>query len=125
MKKILSFSLCLILVFAMAIPAFAVYETPHEDSGFFEYEGYSVHYRKMEAENQKGQILMIHGFAHTTYCWTDIATELVSEGQGGYIMKILDNSDKHLISILPGIISKNSTKKLLVSSLLAEEVTLL
>ncbi len=80
MKKFLSVFLCLTLIFTMAIPVFAVYETPYEDSEFFEYEGYSIHYRKMEAENQKGQILMIHGFAHTTYCWTDIATQLVSEG---------------------------------------------
>ncbi len=80
MKKFLSFVLCAILVFTMAIPAFAAYKTPYEDSEFFEYEGYSVHYRKWEAENPKGQILMIHGFAHTTYCWTDIAAKLVDNG---------------------------------------------
>lgn len=80
MKKILSAAIALVMLFAMAVPAFAVYETPYEDSEFFEYEGYSVHYRKWEAENQKGQILMLHGFAHTTYCWTDVATKLVSEG---------------------------------------------
>lgn len=80
MKKLLSAVLSLVLFFAVAIPAFAAYETPYEDSEFFEYEGYSIHYRKWEAEDEKGQILMLHGFADNTYCWTDIATELVAEG---------------------------------------------
>lgn len=80
MKKFLAAILSFVLLLTTAIPAFAVYETPYEDSEFFEYEGYSVHYRKWEAEEEKGQILMIHGFADNTYCWTDMATKLVAEG---------------------------------------------
>ena len=80
MKKILAFVLSLVMLFAVAAPAYAAYETPFEDSLFFEYEEYSIHYRKWEAENAKGQIFMIHGFALSSYCWVELATRLVAEG---------------------------------------------
>ena len=80
MKKILSVILSLCLLFAAAVPAFAAYETPFEDSLFFEYEDYSVHYRKWDAENPKGQIFMIHGFALSSYCWVELAERLVANG---------------------------------------------
>ncbi len=80
MKKILSFVLCAILLFSLAITAFAVTETPYDDSQFFDYKGYTIHYREWKAENQKGQIIMLHGFAHTTYCWHNMAERLVAEG---------------------------------------------
>lgn len=80
MKKILSVILSLCLLFAAAVPAFAAYETPFEDSLFFEYEDYSIHYRKWDAENPKGQIFMIHGFALSSYCWVELAERLVANG---------------------------------------------
>ncbi len=80
MKKILAFVLSLTMLFSLAIPAFASYETPFEDSLFFEYEDYSIHYRVLEAEEEKGQIFMIHGFALSSYCWVELATRLVAEG---------------------------------------------
>ena len=46
MKKLLALALSFILVFTLVIPAFAVNETPYEDSEFFEYEGYILHYRQ-------------------------------------------------------------------------------
>ncbi len=80
MKKLTALVLSVLMVFAMAIPAFAAYETPFEDSLFFEYEEYSIHYRVFEAENEKGQIFMIHGFALSSYCWVELATRLQAEG---------------------------------------------
>lgn len=80
MKKILSVILSLCLLFAAAVPAFAAYETPFEDSLFFDYEDYSIHYRKWDAENPKGQIFMIHGFALSSYCWVELAERLVANG---------------------------------------------
>ena len=68
------------MIFTVAVPAFAAYETPFEDSEFFEYGDYSIHYRVWEAENAKGQIFMIHGFALSSYCWVELATRLVAEG---------------------------------------------
>ncbi|MBR3766779.1 MAG: alpha/beta hydrolase [Clostridia bacterium] len=80
MKKVLALALSIIMIFAAAIPAFAAYETPFEDSRFFEYGEYSIHYRKWDAENPKGQIFMIHGFALSSYCWTKLAERLVANG---------------------------------------------
>lgn len=80
MKKILALVLSALMLFAAAIPAFAAYETPFEDSQYFEYGEYSIHYRVFEAENEKGQIFMIHGFALSSYCWVELATILVENG---------------------------------------------
>ena len=80
MKKIIALILSLVLAFSVAVPAFAAYKTPFEDSKFFEYEDYSIHYRVFEAENPVGQIFMIHGFALSSYCWVELATRLVAEG---------------------------------------------
>lgn len=80
MKKILALILSIVFAFSVVVPAFAAYETPFEDSQFFEYEDYSIHYRVWEAENSKGQIFMIHGFALSSYCWVELATRLVAEG---------------------------------------------
>lgn len=80
MKKIISLILSLVLVFSLAVPAFASYETPFEDSLFFEYEDYSIHYRVFSAEEEKDQIFMIHGFALSSYCWVELATRLQAAG---------------------------------------------
>ena len=80
MKKVLSVILSLLMVFALAMPAFAAYETPFEDSEFFEYGDYSIHYRVFEAENEIGQIFMIHGFALSSYCWVELASLLCDAG---------------------------------------------
>ncbi len=80
MKKIISLLAAVLLLFSVCVPAFAATETPFEDSRFFEYEDYSIHYRVWEAENAKGQIFMIHGFALSSYCWTELAERLVAAG---------------------------------------------
>lgn len=80
MKKLLAFILSFTMLFAAAVPAFAAYETPFTDSEFFEYGDYSIHYRVLEAENEVGRIFMIHGFALSSYCWTELAVRLQAAG---------------------------------------------
>lgn len=85
MKKFISVILCAVLLFTMSVPSFACFkndipEKPYEDSQFFDYGEYSIHYRVWNAENPKGQIFMIHGFALSSYCWTELAKILVDNG---------------------------------------------
>lgn len=80
MKKIVALILSIVMMLALAAPAFAAYETPFTDSKFFEYEEYSIHYRVFEAENEIDQIFMIHGFALSSYCWVELATRLQAAG---------------------------------------------
>lgn len=80
MKKIIALILSIVMMFAVAAPAFAAYETPFEDSEFFEYEDYSIHYRVFEAEDEIDQIFMIHGFALSSYCWVELASRLQAAG---------------------------------------------
>lgn len=81
-KKFLSLFMCIVMMFTLFIPAFAVSENelPYEDSQFFETGEYKIHYRVWNAENPKGQIFMIHGFALSSYCWTELAKVLVDNG---------------------------------------------
>lgn len=90
MKKIISLILIAVLMLAAAVPAFAAYETPFEDSEFFGYKDYSIHYRVFEAEENKGQIFMIHGFALSSYCWTELAARLQ---ENGYTCVLVDLPD--------------------------------
>lgn len=82
MKKVLSVLMCFVMLFAMSIPAFAVDVTdkPYEDSKFCEIGDYTIHYREWKADNEKGQIFMIHGFALSSYCWVNLAEILVENG---------------------------------------------
>ena len=84
-KKIISVLLCFVIILASAVPVFACPNnkstaSPYSDSQFFEYGEYSIHYRVWEADNPKGQIFMIHGFALSSYCWTELAKLLVENG---------------------------------------------
>lgn len=56
------------------------YETPFEDSRYLSYGEYILHFRMWEAENPVGQIMMIHGFALSGYCWENLAAILVENG---------------------------------------------
>lgn len=90
MKKILAVILSVLMIFPFALTAFAAEEKPFEDSQFFEYGDYSIHYRVWEADEAKGQIFMIHGFALSSYCWTSLARLLVD---GGYTCVMVDLPD--------------------------------
>lgn len=80
MKKILALLLSVLMIFSLTVTSFAAENKPFEDSEFFEYGDYSIHYRVWDAENEIGQIFMIHGFALSSYCWTELAERLVAAG---------------------------------------------
>lgn len=94
MKKLLAVILCLTMLFTLAAPAFASGEDPatrpYEDSQFFTYGDYKIHYRVWAAEEARGQIFMIHGFALSSYCFTPLAAKLV---EAGYTCVLADLPD--------------------------------
>ena len=82
MKKILSI-LCVFAIIFTSISAFAANTEykPYEDSRYFEYGDYDIHYRVIPAKGeQKGRIMMLHGFLCSTYAWRNLAAELSEEG---------------------------------------------
>ena len=56
------------------------YATPYEDSRFLSYGEYVLHFRVKEAANPVGQIMMIHGFALSGWCWENLAAILAENG---------------------------------------------
>lgn len=84
MKKIISI-LCVIAVTFSAFSVFSFAEEnefkPYDDSQFFEYGDYDIHYRIIPAEGEmKGRIMMLHGFLCSTYAWRNMAPILAKEG---------------------------------------------
>ena len=93
MKKLISILLSVLLLFGLCVPAFASGEeptSPYPDSSYFEFGEYTIHYRVLQAENKKGQIMMLHGFAESTYCWRELAPLLV---EAGYTCVLADLPD--------------------------------
>ncbi|MBQ2965035.1 MAG: alpha/beta hydrolase [Clostridia bacterium] len=70
----------LFIVPAFAFSAFAAEEKPFDNSEFYTEGKYTLHYRVFEAENEKGKMLMLHGFACSTSTWEPIADEMVENG---------------------------------------------
>ena len=69
MKKILCLFIILAMVFALSVPSFAVSipEKPYENSNFFTYKDYTLHYRVYDGDSaDKKQIMLIHGFCLST-----------------------------------------------------------
>lgn len=84
MKKLIS----IICVIAIALTAFSVFAfaadtnyKPYDNSQYFEYGDYDIHYRVIPAKGeQKGRIMMLHGFLCSTYAWRNMADILSAEG---------------------------------------------
>lgn len=84
MKKFIS----IVCIIAIAISSFTVFSfaesknfTPYEDSLFFEYGDYDIHYRIVPAKGEsKGRIMMLHGFLCSTYAWRNMAAVLSEAG---------------------------------------------
>ena len=84
MKK----SISILCVIAVIFSAFSVFTfaadtnyKPYEDSRYFEYGDYDIHYRVVPAKGeQKGRIMMLHGFLCSTYAWRNMADILSEEG---------------------------------------------
>lgn len=82
MKQRLCALLCaLCLLLCAALPAAAEAQTPYEDSQFFTYEDYNIHYRVLPAQGDvKGNILLLHGFFCSTFAWRNLAPQLAAAG---------------------------------------------
>ncbi len=84
MKKIIS----IVCIVALALTSLSVFAfaadteyKPYEDSRYFEYGDYDIHYRVIPAEGKlKGRIMMLHGFLCSTYAWRNMASILSAEG---------------------------------------------
>ncbi|MBQ3007256.1 MAG: alpha/beta hydrolase [Clostridia bacterium] len=84
MKKFISI-ICIIAVVFSALTFFSFAENenfkPYDDSRFFEYGDYEIHYRIVPAKGEmKGRIMMLHGFLCSTYAWRNMASILSEEG---------------------------------------------
>ncbi len=83
-KKVVSIFCVIALVFScVSISAYAEGEKflPYEDSKYFEYGDYDIHYRVVPAKGEmKGRIMMLHGFLCSTYAWRNMADEMSAEG---------------------------------------------
>lgn len=84
MKKIFTRIISIVCILALSTtPVFAAnneIKTPFDNSSYYLQGHYSIHYRIFEAENEKGKILMLHGFACSTSTWEPIAEIMVSNG---------------------------------------------
>lgn len=90
-KKFLSVVLCFVMLFATAIPAFAQEENalPYENSHFFTYGDYELHYRAVEHEGlYKGRIMFIHGFGQSSFSWENMASEMSAKGYDCYCVDL-------------------------------------
>ncbi len=84
MKRIISiFCVFAVILTSLSVVASAVDTSykPYEDSRYFEYGDYDIHYRVIPAKGeQKGRIMMLHGFLCSTYAWRNMAAELSAAG---------------------------------------------
>jgi len=82
MKKFISVLLVFtILSLSCGMTAFCAVDTIYEDSKFFTYEDYEIHYRIIPHSGAfKGRILMLHGFLCSTYAWRNMADILSKAG---------------------------------------------
>ena len=89
MKKLLAIFLAVILSGLTCITGFAAGEEadkPFENSEFFTYGDYSIHYRKVEHQGAyKGRIMMLHGFGQSTYSWENMASQMSAKGYDCYM----------------------------------------
>ena len=82
-KKALALLLTAVMLFSLAAAALAAEATeekPFENSRFFTTGDYTLHYRTFEAANEKGRVLLIHGFALSSYCFEGLAKALQADG---------------------------------------------
>lgn len=81
MKKITALLMSIILTFAFATVAFASDDgKPFDNSNFFTYGDYTIHYRSYDSGENKNQIMLIHGFCLSTASLEGIAEEYQRAG---------------------------------------------
>ena len=90
-KRILSVVLCFVMLFAIAVPSFAqdANELPYENSRFFTYGDYELHYRYTQHEGiYRGRIMFIHGFGQSSFSWENMAAEMSAKGYDCYCVDL-------------------------------------
>lgn len=90
-KRFLSVVLCFVMLLTTAIPAFAAdaQVLPYENSRFFTYGDYELHYRVVEHEGTyKGRIMFIHGFGQSSFSWENMADEMSAKGYDCYCVDL-------------------------------------
>lgn len=84
MKKIISILCVIAMIFSVfTFFAYATDESfkPYENSEFFSYGDYEIHYRVEPAKGEfKGRIMFLHGFLCSTFAWRNMAKNLTEEG---------------------------------------------
>ena len=83
MKKILSLLLILSMLLNFTVFAFAVPipEKPYDNSSFFTYKDYTLHYRVYDGDPaDKKQIMLFHGFCLSTASLEGVAEEYMTAG---------------------------------------------
>ncbi len=83
MKKILFLTVVILMILSLGLSVFAVPipEKPYDNSNFFNYKDYTLHYRTYEGDpTDKKQILLVHGFCLSTASLEGVAEEYMSAG---------------------------------------------
>ncbi len=83
MKKLISVILCVALIFgAYSFSCFAAGDyKPYENSEYFTYGDYEIHYRVFPAKGERlGRIMLLHGFVCSTFSWRNMAEKLTAGG---------------------------------------------
>lgn len=84
MKKLIGILCVIAMIFSVSsVFAHAGSENfkPYENSEFFTYGDYEIHYRVEPAKGEfKGRIMMLHGFLCSTFAWRNMVDELSAEG---------------------------------------------
>ena len=83
MKRFLSLIIASIMIFTLWVPALAVPipEKPYENSHFFSYKDYTLHYRVYDGDSaDERQIMLIHGFCLSTASLEGVAEEYMAAG---------------------------------------------
>ncbi len=81
MKKLFALVLSLVLVFSFIPMAFAAdADKPFDNSNFFTYDDYTIHYRTYDSAENKNQIMLIHGFCLSTASLEGVAAEYQKAG---------------------------------------------
>ncbi len=84
-SAILVFALIFSSTFSVVAATPVVSEKPFENSEFFEFGDYSLHYRFAPAEGTaKDKILLVHGFMSSTYYWEGFVPEMTAAGYDCY-----------------------------------------
>ena len=127
-KKLLSVFLCIVMMLAVCVSAFAADADalPYENSRFFTYGDYELHYRfAAHVGAYKGRIMFIHGFGQSSYSWENMAAEMSAKGYDCYCVDLpnfgystRENADMELID------RETLVEKLMLSIAPAESWTL-